>query len=130
MWGYRNARFEAFGKFAARVDDVLNIVPAQLTALIYLLCGRCNLSQIKSAFAQGWRWKSVAAGPVMAAGAYSLGLRLGGSAVYHGKASYRADLGEGAAAKAVDISRTRALLKNALYAWVLLSLVIMVLLHG
>jgi adenosylcobinamide-phosphate synthase len=33
MWGYRNARYERFGKAAARLDDVLNLVPARVAAV-------------------------------------------------------------------------------------------------
>jgi adenosylcobinamide-phosphate synthase len=32
MVGYRNPRYELFGKFAARLDDVANFLPARLTA--------------------------------------------------------------------------------------------------
>ena len=40
MWGYRTQRFEYFGKCAAKVDDILNYVPARVTAVFYALCGK------------------------------------------------------------------------------------------
>lgn len=39
MIGYRTAQFEQFGKAAARLDDVMNWVPARLTALLIALPG-------------------------------------------------------------------------------------------
>lgn len=39
MWGYRTPRFLLFGWAAARLDDVLNWVPARLTAATYALLG-------------------------------------------------------------------------------------------
>ncbi|CAD5244233.1 adenosylcobinamide-phosphate synthase CbiB [Thermococcus camini] len=39
MLGYRNERYEYFGKFSARLDDLLNFIPARLTVLLYILLG-------------------------------------------------------------------------------------------
>ena len=96
MWGYRTARFQDFGWAAARLDDVLGWLPARLTALAYALIGnsarafRCWRTQARLC-------DSPNAGPVMAAGAGALGLRLGGPASYQGKLRARPWLGEGAA---------------------------------
>ncbi|NJE42115.1 adenosylcobinamide-phosphate synthase CbiB [Thermococcus sp. GR6] len=36
MIGYRDERHEYFGKFAARLDDLLNFIPARITVLLFL----------------------------------------------------------------------------------------------
>jgi len=94
MWGYKNERFLEFGWAAARIDDLLNWIPARLTALTYALLGspREALACWKS---QAPAWASPNAGPVMAAGAGSLGVRLGGSARYAGTEEQRPALGCG-----------------------------------
>lgn len=40
MIGYRTEKHEEFGKFAARLDDVLNWVPARISALVFMLARR------------------------------------------------------------------------------------------
>jgi len=118
MWGYRNERFEYFGKFTARVDDVLNYIPARICALLYALCASSN-NHRKSAFTawktQAHNWYSPNAGVVMATGAGALGLRLGGSAIYHNKLKERPNLGNGDEAQASDIIRAIKLLNHSVY---------------
>jgi adenosylcobinamide-phosphate synthase len=116
MWGYRNARFERFGKVAARIDDALNLIPARLTALTYALLGKTRLA-FSSWRAQAGSWSSPNAGPVMAAGAGALGLQLGGAAIYEGSVEERPTLGSGQPAKAHDIHRALALISRSLLLW-------------
>lgn len=37
MWGYRDAEHEWLGKAAARLDDLLNLLPARLTAMLIMV---------------------------------------------------------------------------------------------
>ena len=120
MWGYKNPHFLHFGWAAARFDDVLNLIPARLTALAYTLCGSIN-GQTQNAW-RSWRqqagtWKSPNAGPVMAAGAGAIGVELGGSAKYHGQNQQRPTLGAGSAPMAASINDACDLVNNSLVLW-------------
>jgi adenosylcobinamide-phosphate synthase len=119
MWGYRNARFERFGWAAARIDDLLNLLPARLAALTYTLLGKPRLA-LRCWRHQGKRWDSPNAGPVMAAGAGALGVELGGPAVYHGVVHERPVLGEGPAPTAETIERAWALVQRGVWLWLLI----------
>jgi len=121
MWGYRTLRYVYFGWAAARFDDLLNLVPARLTALSYALLGnaRCALRCWRR---QASAWASPNAGPVMASGAGSLSLQLGGAAQYHGAVEVRPLLGAGREPRAADIWRAIRLVENGVWLWVLLLL--------
>jgi adenosylcobinamide-phosphate synthase len=120
MWGYRNVRFTLFGRVAARVDDVLNYVPARLTALSYALMAPRSggLRALRCWHAQAKAWSSPNAGPVMASGAGALGISLGGAAIYEGEVEQRPVLGAGPAAAAGDILRAWRLVMNTALLWV------------
>lgn len=118
MWGYRNARFERFGWAAARIDDVLNYIPARLVALTYALLGRTG-DALRCWRRQAPLWDSPNAGPVMAAGAGALGVTLGGAAIYHGEVHARPSLGIGAPPKPRDIERALDLVWAGVGAWLL-----------
>ena len=123
MWGYRNERYREFGYVAAKLDDLLNWVPARLTALGYILAGET---------ARGWRcWQtqghrtdSPNAGVVMAAGAGALGVQLGGPTSYHGVMTDKPFLGEGIAARGPDIYRAIRLVQSALLYWLVAILIL------
>ena len=114
MWGYRNNRYEQFGKFTARMDDVLNYIPARISALLYAFCGNTNQA-LKAWKEQGASWYSPNAGVVMATGAGALNLQLGGTAIYHGKEKPRPTIGYGEKPTASDIQASIYLLDKSIY---------------
>ena len=86
MIGYRNARYESFGWAAARLDDVLNVIPARLTAgLIALTHG---LFSWKALAADARLHRSPNAGWPEAAMARALGVALAGPRSYDGAMRY------------------------------------------
>jgi len=123
MWGYKTGPYLHFGRAAARLDDLLNWLPARLTVLLYALAGRCRAS-LSMARRQGQEWESPNAGPVMAAGATALGITLGGSAVYGEEMRERPLLGGGRAPQRDDIPRALALVGRSVKLLILLQLLI------
>lgn len=119
MWGYRSERYLYFGWAAARLDDLLNWLPARLTALTYALLGHSRTA-LRCWSKQGGQCESPNAGPVMAAGAGALQLELGGAATYHGELHERPQLGEGNAPQTVDIQRTCNLLQHGQLLWLVI----------
>lgn len=116
MWGYRTPRYLQFGWAAARIDDLLNFLPARLTALSYALLGRTRPA-LACWRSQAPGWDSPNAGPVMAAGAGALGVRLGGTARYHGHEELRPPLGEGRAPDLAALHGALALVRRGAWLW-------------
>lgn len=117
MWGYRTPRYLYFGWAAARLDDVLNFIPARLTALTYALIGHTR-SALRCWRLQAGAWESPNAGPVMAAGAGALGVGLGGGAYYHGQWEERPALGVGPRPDATSIPAALRLVRLGVILWV------------
>jgi adenosylcobinamide-phosphate synthase len=109
MVGHRTPRHERFGWAAARLDDVVNLAPARLSALLASALAPV-VSGRPSAARRAWRrdagrHPSPNAGPVEAAFAGALGIRLGGTNVYAGRVEHRGPLGEGPPADVPDLAR-------------------------
>lgn len=84
MIGYRNDRYAAFGWAAARFDDLLNLVPARLTALmIAAVHGR--LGDWKTIVSEAGQHRSPNAGWPEAAAARALDVALSGPRSYDGE---------------------------------------------
>lgn len=83
MIGYRTPRHLAFGWAAARLDDVLNLIPARLTAALLALPARCfDIAGIR---ADASRHRSPNAGWPEAALSRALGVALAGPRAYDGQ---------------------------------------------
>jgi adenosylcobinamide-phosphate synthase len=128
MWGYKTPRFYYFGWAAARLDDVLDYVPARLTALTYATLGNTKLA-LNCWKTQAPLWDSPNAGPVMAAGAGALHVQLGGAARYQGEWHERPILGAGDLPIAGDIERALKLVRHGVYLWLLVMLVLTILIR-
>jgi adenosylcobinamide-phosphate synthase len=111
MIGHRSPRYVHFGRFAARLDDVANWLPARLSALLILAAALCMPGMMPGA---GWRaiWRdasrhrSVNAGWPEAAMAGALGLSLAGPRRYAGELVDDTWMGDGhAAATPSDLRR-------------------------
>ena len=117
MWGYRTPRYLNFGWAPAKLDDLLNYIPARLTALSYAFVGQARNAMVCWR-TQAPQWDSPNAGPVMASGAGALNLQLGGAANYHGATEARPTLGAGVVPCAWDIRRAQQLVRKALFIWI------------
>ena len=94
MVGYRNERYEKFGKCSAILDDIVNYIPSRLTALfIALLFWKIKL--LKKIFQNGKLHESPNAGYPISAMGYSIKVKLGGDTSYFGKIKQKASFGEG-----------------------------------
>lgn len=82
MIGHRNDRYEYFGKFAARLDDVVNLIPARLTGVLFALTSARPISALRQMAKDASQHRSPNAGWPEAALAGALNLRLSGPRSY------------------------------------------------
>ncbi len=93
MIGYKNDRYRDYGYFSAKFDDLLNYIPARLTAFLMLLSvGKLNL--LGFVRRNGRQHASPNAGYPEAALAGILNCRFGGSHDYFGEVFYKPYIGE------------------------------------
>lgn len=117
MWGYKTERYLGFGWGAAKLDDLLNWIPARIGAVSLALLGHRD-DAFKCWKQQAKHYSSPNGGVIMAAGAGALNIKLGGDAVYHGELKQRTVLGCGRSVIPADIPRTSKLVNQAVILWV------------
>ena len=117
LWGHRTARYLWFGKAAARLDDLVNLIPARLTALLVALAAvPRSLVVIRLSLRDAPYHRSPNAGWPEAAFAAALHLKLGGPRTYPQEGEIdAATLGEGRAnVTSSDIDRALRLYRRTL----------------
>lgn len=100
MIGHRNHRYEAFGWAAARFDDVVNLLPARLTGLLFAVAalvvpGASARDALRTMARDARRHRSPNAGWPESAMAGALGLKLNGPKNYAGVLVNDAYMGDG-----------------------------------
>ena len=109
MVGHRSERYAAFGWAAARLDDALNLPGARVTALLAALLGADTGGALAAWRRDASGHPSPNAGPVEAAFAGALGVRLGGTNQYGARTEDRPVMGTGRTPTASDVSGALAL---------------------
>ncbi|MFH1504430.1 MAG: adenosylcobinamide-phosphate synthase CbiB [Candidatus Omnitrophota bacterium] len=98
MVGYKNKKYINFGWFAAKLDDVVNFIPARICGFLIVLSsfilGKDFKSSFKVMLRDGAKHTSPNSGIPEAAVAGGLGVRLGGPSYYQGKLFERPYIGE------------------------------------
>ncbi len=84
MIAYKSPRYKEFGWFAARLDDVLNLIPARITALLMVVLS-FSWRGLAHVFRFGHKHASPNAGYPEAALSGILNTRFGGPNIYHGQ---------------------------------------------
>ena len=134
MVGYKNKKYMDYGRFAARLDDEVNYIPARLAALELILAAFLTGMDGKNA----WRiWKrdrrnhaSPNSAQTESAVAGALGLRLAGDAVYFGKLTKKPYIGDALRdIEPEDIRRSHKLMFTATGEMLVLALAGMLLAH-
>jgi adenosylcobinamide-phosphate synthase len=98
MVGYKNQRYLQLGWASARMDDLLNYIPARLSALLLILAaplaGRSAAAAMRITYRDRLNHPSPNSGHPESAAAGALGVRLGGTASYGGVPSWKEYIGD------------------------------------
>ena len=128
MVGHRSPRYARFGWAAARLDDVANLLPARVCALLTAAVAPAVGGSPRAAL-RAWRRDAAAhpspnAGPVEASAAGALGVTLGGRTVYGHGTEERPRLGDGPPPGPADLRRAAELSRLVGAAAVVLAVVL------
>lgn len=128
MVGYRNRRYIRMGWASARMDDLLNYIPARLSALLLIvaapLAGCSASGAARITLRDRLKHPSPNSGHPEAAAAGALRVRLGGAASYSGTPSWKECIGD--QLQPLDASAYRRMIKLMYISTLLMAAVCMV----
>ncbi|MGW7071208.1 cobalamin biosynthesis protein [Streptomyces sp. NPDC054855] len=106
MVGHKSLKYRRYGWASARLDDVMGWPGARLTAVLAAVAGDAPRGAVRAWREDAGQHPSPNAGPVEAAFAGALGVRLGGTLSYAGRVEHRPVLnGGGRGVEVADIER-------------------------
>lgn len=82
MIGHKTPRYVDFGWASARFDDLVNLIPARASGILYAACSPLAVKSVRCMFADAGKHRSPNAGWPEAAMAGGLGIRLSGPRIY------------------------------------------------
>ncbi|MBA3066288.1 adenosylcobinamide-phosphate synthase CbiB [bacterium] len=98
MVGYKNERYIYFGWFSAKLDDIVNYIPARITGILItaasFITAKSFGNSFKTMIKDGRNHSSPNSGVPEAAMAGALGIRLGGNSFYNGVLCVKPYIGE------------------------------------
>lgn len=99
MIGYKNEKYKNFGFFAAKLDDILNFIPARISGFLFAISayilGYDGKSSFRIFLRDRLKHPSPNSGHAEAAAAGALNIALGGPAYYGGVLAVKPVIGEG-----------------------------------
>ena len=121
MVGYRSPEFVAFGWASAKLDDMMNLIPARVSLIIFFfgawISGLHPLNGLRAARRDRLKHDSPNAGHAESFFAGTLGVRLCGPAVYDGRRKDKPWLGNGNSDPGPEDIR-RAILLTTYSGWI------------
>lgn len=128
MVGYRNRRYLQLGWASARMDDLLNYVPARISALLLILssplAGLSTSNAARITVRDRLKHPSPNSGHPEAAAAGALGVQFGGASSYNGASSLKEFIGD--ALQPLDERAYRGMIKLMYISTLLMAVICMV----
>lgn len=130
MVGYMNEKYIDLGRVSARLDDILNYIPARLSGIVIpvasFICGKGFKGSFRIMLRDRRNHKSPNSAYPEAAIAGALGVRLGGANVYFGEVIEKPDIGDAKRQLEVrDIADTVKIMLVSSFITLLLGLMIL-----